>query len=163
MQRRSVLVGFLVVLLAGCSAVPGFGPQEITPEEPNDDGTATLGEITYLLEENDVEEFERLDVTSMTRDGDVVQLTYASNASHTGEFVDELSTIAALYAIYVDNGGDTDRIVVTVEPNFDGQAERFHVTTEWARQYNDDALTGTELVNKILGTASYPSSGNESA
>lgn len=162
MLRRNALALAGGVLLAGCSAVPGFGPESVTPEEPNDDGTATLGEIRYLLAENDVEEYERLDVTEMRRDGDVVRLTYASEATDVNEFVDEVGTITRLYAVYVGNGGTTDRIEVTVEPNYDDQAEGFHVTSDWARSYDDGSMSGDEIVNRVLGTATYPS-GNESS
>lgn len=162
MHRRSVLAAVGSSLLAGCSGRPGPGPTPVTPEEPNDDGTATLGEFYALLEDSGVERYERLDVTAMEREGDVVRLSYASGATHEAEFVDELGTIAALYGVYVGNGGTTDRLVVTVEPNFEGQAERFRVETDWARRFDEGSLSGRELANEVLATVEYPTSGNES-
>lgn len=163
MQRRGVLWALGAALFAGCSALPGPGPERITPEATDDDGTATLGELRYLLAENDVEEFERLDVRSMTSDGEVVRLTYASDAANPGDFVDEVGTVAAVYAIYIGNDGTVERLDVTVEPNYDDQARSFSVEAEWVRRYNDDALSGNELVNRVLGTATYPEQGNESS
>lgn len=156
MKRRALLSAAGAGLLGGCSSLPLSGPTEIEPEEPNDDGSASLGEVRYLLESNDVDEYEQLSVSSMVRDGDEIQVTYASDAAHAAEFANEIGTIAAVYGIYVDRGGDTDRIVVDVETSYENQPEQFHVTTDWVRQYNAGNMSARELVNEVLSAADFP-------
>lgn len=163
MRRRTVIATFGAGLLAGCAGLDGSGTgaRTITPVEPDDDGTATLGELRYLLSDNEVDRYENLDVRRLVRRGDTVELTYASTAADVNEFVGEMGTVAALYAVYVGNGGTTDRLTVTVEPSYEGQPTSFAVETDWVRAYNNDTMSGQALVNRVLRTAE--GGGNESA
>ncbi|GGM70420.1 hypothetical protein GCM10009017_20780 [Halarchaeum rubridurum] len=156
--------------LAGCTGDSSDGGNTVTATEPDGDGTATAGELRWLLAHGD----GALDVRSMRVDGDRIDVTFASDADDLTAFLQEIGKVLNAYARYVDSDGSATRLVGHVADRATtdytgggeyGQADRFHVEREWAVRFNDGDLSKREYLQKALNTRAYVgrgTGGNES-
>lgn len=88
----------------------GDGTGQITAQEPNDDGEASLGELRYLIESYEGSDYT-VDVTSFTFDGEVIDLRYDSGAADRSDYerwrhhLGELGHVAWAFGLYVRSDG----------------------------------------------------------
>ncbi|MFW5924224.1 MAG: hypothetical protein ACOCSP_01345 [archaeon] len=135
----------------------------IEPEEPNEDGEATLAEFHYILE-NSGEENARLDVTEFRYfpDDDVIYVTYRTRASDDGDdppqrqHVREVGQMVRMFTEYVTQNGKEGSVVHAHIENPHGPSEQpdgYLVRREWVRQFADGELSGSDIVNQVLASA----------
>ncbi|ALG82235.1 hypothetical protein [Halanaeroarchaeum sulfurireducens] len=125
-SRRKILAGIGGI---GVGSAIGVGyailgnemeGRAIEPEQPNDDGEATLGEFHYILE-NAGAENARLDVTEFRyfSEEDVIHVSYETLASEGGDVsprrqhLREVGQVIAMFSEYVAQGGDRGKVVRT--------------------------------------------------
>ncbi|GAD51304.1 hypothetical protein MBEHAL_0064 [Halarchaeum acidiphilum MH1-52-1] len=148
--------------LAGCTGGGSSSPDghTVTAAKPDGDGSATPGELRWLLTHGD----GALDVRGMRVDGDDIDVTFASDASDLTAFLQEIGKVLNGYARYVRSGGTATRLVGHVadraRTDYEGggkrgQADRFHVKREWAQKFNDGALSKREYLQKAINTRAY--------
>lgn len=160
-------IGLGSVLGIGYAVLGGSDPEQtrsIEPEKPDDDGTATLGELHYILENSGAEN-ARLDVTEFVYfpDDATVRVSYRSR---TGEVEDvppqrqhvrEVGQMVRMYAEYVAQGGEKADVIHAhiVNPSEPAnQPDGYLVRREWVEKYNSGKWDGNRTLNKVLG-ASY--------
>ncbi|NIB99368.1 hypothetical protein [Halobacterium sp. R2-5] len=134
----------------------------VEPTEPNEDGTATLGEFHYILENSGAEN-ARLDVTEFvySPDAAAVEISYRSRTEEVEDVppqrqhVREVGQMARMYAEYVAQDGDEADVVHAHIENPNEAAEQpdgYLVRREWVEKYNGGEWDGTELLNTVFAS-----------
>ncbi|MUV59278.1 hypothetical protein [Halobacterium sp. CBA1126] len=169
-SRRTMVVGAAGIGLGSVLGVgytvlgddePG-GTRTVEPEEPNDDGTATLAEFHYILE-NSGTEAARLDVTEFrySPDADAVEISYRTRAGEVEDVppqrqhVREVGQMARMYAEYVAQDGDEADVVHAHIENPHDPAEQpdgYLVRRDWVQKYNSGEWDGTKLLNTVFAS-----------
>lgn len=169
MDRRAVLAG-VATLLAGCgsgsrtdaggtdSPTPTrTGTAETGPGDDEDGGvppTATIpgarGAFLDYLDRTGVA------IESLTSDGDVAYLRYATDSRRYEEFSGEIGTVAGGFLRSVEEGWDRERMEATMLAPGGETLAYWYVEAAWGRQYRRGELTGQELSLKVLRTLQRP-------
>lgn len=169
-SRRTIVVGAAGI---GLGSVLGVSyallgdsdsnqTRTIEPEQPDDDGTATLAELHYILENSGTEN-ARLDVTEFVYfpDDATVKISYRSR---TGEVEDvppqrqhvrEVGQMVRMYAEYVAQNGDKADVVHAHIVNPSEPAEQpdgYLVRREWVQKFNSGEWDGNKTLNTVLGS-----------
>ena len=132
----------------------------IEPEEPNDDGEASLGEFHHILE-NAGAENGRLDVTEFRyfSEEDVIHVSYESQASEEGDnsfrrqHLREVGQVIAMFSEYVAQGGDQGKVVQTqIEQagEITDLPDGYFVWREWVRKYEAGEWNDSRIINRVL-------------
>jgi hypothetical protein len=168
-SRRTLVVGAAGI---GLGSVLGVGytvlgdstpGQAIDPQEPNDDGTATLGELHYILE-NSGEENSRLDITEFRyySDDETIELSYRTRAPEVEDVppqrqhVREVGQMTRMFAEYVSqNGEKADIVHAHIENPSEpaNQPDGYLVRREWIKKFNSNEWGGNRVINKVLGSS----------
>ncbi|MCG1002951.1 MULTISPECIES: hypothetical protein [Halobacterium] len=170
-SRRTVVVGAAGI---GLGSVLGVGyavlggsngnqSRAIEPEQPDEDGTASLGELHYILE-NSGTEGARLDVTEFVyySDDDTVRISYRTRAGEVEDVppqrqhVREVGQMVRMYAEYVAQGGDKADVIHAHIENPSEPAEQpdgYLVRREWVEKYNSGEWDGNKTLNTVFGSS----------
>ncbi|WP_353633725.1 hypothetical protein ABSL23_10690 [Halobacterium sp. NMX12-1] len=173
LSRRTIVVGAAgiglgSVLGVGYAVLGGSndGDQQtrtVEPEEPNEDGTASLAELHYILENSGAEN-ARLDVTEFVyqRDEAAVRVSYRTRADEVEDVppqrqhVREVGQMVRMYAEYVAQSGDEADVVHAHIENPSEPAEQpdgYLVRREWVEKYNSGEWDGNETLNTVFGSS----------
>ncbi|GAA0274476.1 hypothetical protein [Halobacterium noricense] len=169
-SRRTMVVGAAGIGLGSVLGVSyavlgGSNPDQtrtVEPAEPDDDGTATLGELHYILE-NSGAESGRLNVTEFVYfpDDSAVRVSYRTRAGEVEDVppqrqhVREVGQMVRMYAEYVAQGGDEADVVHAHIENPSEPAEQpdgYLVRREWVEKYNSGEWDGNETLNTVFGS-----------
>lgn len=134
----------------------------VEPQEPDDDGEATLGELHYILENSGAEN-GRLDVTEFRYYGDdeTIKVSYRTRADEVEDVppqrqhVREVGQATRMFAEYVaQNGGDGDVVHAHIENPSEPaeQPDGYLVRREWVEKFNSGEWDGNETLNTVLGS-----------
>ena len=169
-SRRTAVVGAAGI---GLGSVLGVGytvlgatndsePQTIQPQEPNDDGEASLGELHYILE-NSGPEHAQLDVSEFLYFGgdDSIKVTYRTRAPDVEDVppqrqhVREVGQMTNMFAEYVSQNGDDGRVVhgrIENPSEPANQPDGYLVRREWVEKFNSGEWDANRTLNKVLGS-----------
>lgn len=170
-SRRTMIVGAAGIglgsILGVSYAVLGGSEsdqtQTVEPEEPDEDGTATLGELHYILENSGTEN-ARLDVTEFVYSSDdaTVRVSYQTRADEVEDVppqrqhVREVGQMVRMYAEYVAQDGDEADVIHAHIENPSEPAEQpdgYLVRREWVEKYNSGEWSGNETLNTVFGSS----------
>lgn len=149
--RRHLLAGVAgggLTAIAGClsSSDDESGGATIEPAEPPIEREGTPPEFYYFLEENDIA------VSSLEREGDVLSLTYESEAETVPESNDEIGIVYQVYRSgLILRGSDVEYLECEIANPFDEQAHNWAIDTEWIHEYDgadDDGEGDTDSENE---------------
>ena len=151
--RRAVLAGGTATLfgLAGC-----LGSNEVEKEEPNQDGTGTLGELRWILEEQ-----HELAVTSMTFSDGTVHLTYGSTATNREESRSEIGEVISAYGLVVESDAPSERLAATISDRFEEQSTGYHVEAEWVDRWRSGEMSAAMVAQRVFNTRQFPESASQ--
>lgn len=154
-SRRQALVGGVGLFVgAGVGATATFatsGSDQIRKRAPNNDGTGTLGELRWILEEK-----HALAVTSMVQDGDTVRVEYESGAASRGESRREIGAVISAYGLIVANDGPTEKLSANIERAFEEQATSYHVQAKWVKKWRSGDLSDAGVAQRVFNTRQFP-------
>lgn len=122
--------------LAGCSSAPN-APE--TDEEYR-------GEFERMLTG------EGLAVGSLVVDERRVSLSYQTSQTTSRGLLDEIATVAAAYAVAVDNGWAVDRVDAAITDATGQSAGRFYILSEWAREFAAGDMSADDYRTLVLVT-----------
>jgi len=168
-SRRTVVVGAAGI---GLGSVLGVGyavlgdstpGRAVEPQEPDDDGEATLGELHYILENSGTEN-ARLDVTEFRYYGDdeTIEISYRTRADEVEDVppqrqhVREVGQMVRMFATYVSQNGEKgDVISAHIENPSEpaNQPDGYLVRREWVEKYNSGEWDGNETLNTVFGSS----------
>lgn len=153
-RRKAVVGGLGLFVGAGVGAgatLATSGPNEVRAQKPNSDGTGTLGELRWILEEK-----HRLTVTSMVKDGETVRVEYESAASSRPESRREIGSVISAYGLIVANDGPTAKLSADIERGFETQATSYHVQAKWVKRWRSGALSDASVAQRVFNTRRFP-------
>lgn len=148
-RRRLCLGGgaLAVAALAGCFDLAGDSTNRIEPEDPGDSREGTPAEFYFFLEQNGVE------VDELTRDEDVLNLTYTSAAETREESNSEIDDIYQIFArALIARESGVERLIATVSNPFDEQAHGWGILAEWIDHDDPDEPADRNVLIMISST-----------
>lgn len=143
MNRRSYLVVLGTALTAGCSQESAS--ESIASATPNGDGTMSLEEARHYLET------EGVDVVEMS--GSVEKFTVAFESGGDGQpALDQIGTIASVYADVVEDHDETDRCTLDARDQFGDDNGELYIKAGWAERWNAGEVSDRAYYLKVLET-----------
>ncbi|WP_435358286.1 hypothetical protein [Haloarchaeobius sp. DFWS5] len=145
-------------LLASTGAVAAFGlagclggSEQVEPKEPDGDGSGTLGELRWILEQN-----HEMEITSMTYEEGLVDLSYSSTATSRAESRSEIGAVISVYGLIVSSDGPSEKLRATIEDRFEKQATSYFVQADWVKRWRAGDMSDSLIAQRVFNTREFP-------